>query len=226
MPDSIPFCGFDDRREVKIYHNGLLPHWRQEHCTYFVTFRLADSLPAPVVREMEYERDQWLLRHGIDSQAADWRSLLAQQPFEQRRHFERRTSALLEKHLDAGYGNCAMRDPCIAQKVAAAITHFHGTRLWVGDFVVMPNHVHALMRPFCSHELETILHSIKSFTANQINGLLGRTGRFWQRESYDHIVRDLDQLIAFQRYIAANSAKANLRNEQFIYHGATWHLDE
>jgi type I restriction enzyme R subunit len=57
---SIPFRGFDEFGDMHSYYHGHLPHWRQSGCTYFVTFRLADSLPQRVVDEIEYERDQWL----------------------------------------------------------------------------------------------------------------------------------------------------------------------
>lgn len=101
--------------------------------------------------------------------------------------------------------------------------HFHHSRVMVGDYVVMPNHVHALLTPLTGHELEDILHSIKSYTANEINRSLGRTGTFWQKESYDHVVRDFDQLEAYQQYIAANPTKAKLPDGGFILSQAIYH---
>jgi len=209
-----------------MYQHGMLPHWRQVGCTYFVTFRLDDSLPLPVVREMEHERHQWLQRHGIDSQAANWKALFARLPPETRRDYERRIGVSLDKHLDAGHGSCALKTPSIAQIVSKALTYFHGTRVYSGDYVVMPNHVHALLRPIDEHELEDILHSIKSYTANQINKVMERSGELWQRQSYDHIVRDFDQLKAFQEYIAANPVKAKLNTGEFLSHRAAWRPDE
>jgi hypothetical protein len=72
----IRFRGFDERGEVRIYHHGILPHWRQAGCTYFVTFRQDDSLPAPMLREIEYERHLWLGRRGIDPNERNWKNLL------------------------------------------------------------------------------------------------------------------------------------------------------
>ena len=80
----------------------------------------------------------------------------------------------------------------------------------------MPNHVHALLTPIEDHELEDILQSIKGFTAREINQALKRNGGLWQRESYDHIVREAEQLQAYQQYIAANPSKANLRAGEYI----------
>ena len=75
----------------------------------------------------------------------------------------------------------------------------------------MPNHVHVLLTPITPHELEANLKSIKGFTATQVNRALGIKGKLWQRDNYDHIVRDREQLEAFQKYIARNPAKANLQ---------------
>ena len=45
MDASLPFREFDESGEVRIYYHGILPHWRQTGCTYFVTYRLADPYP-------------------------------------------------------------------------------------------------------------------------------------------------------------------------------------
>jgi putative DNA methylase len=67
--------------------------------------------------------------------------------------------------------------------------------------------------------LSGIMHSLKSYTANQANQLLGRTGQFWQHESYDHWVRDDDELERIVSYIASNPIKAGLaqRPEQWSW---------
>ena len=44
-------------------HTRNLPHWEQVGVTYFLTFRLADSLPQVKVRQWREERDQWLKHH-------------------------------------------------------------------------------------------------------------------------------------------------------------------
>ena len=46
------------------------------------------------------------------------------------------------------------------------------------------------------------------------------------RESYDHIVRDFEQLLAFQKYIHANPVKANLMANEFVLQEASYCLDE
>ena len=65
---------------MRLYFTGVLPHWRQPGCTYFVTFRLNDSIPLGIVREIEYERHQWLQHRGIDPSEKEWMQLLIKSP--------------------------------------------------------------------------------------------------------------------------------------------------
>ena len=55
---------------------------------------------------------------------------------------------------------------------------------------MMPNHVHVVLRILPGQDLAKVLHSWKSFTAKMANQMLRRDGAFWQREYYDHLVRD------------------------------------
>jgi putative DNA methylase len=58
--------------------------------------------------------------------------------------------------------------------------------------------------------LSSIMHSLKSYTANRANEVLGRRGQFWQHESYDHWVRDLEELERIVNYIRRNPVEAGL----------------
>jgi REP element-mobilizing transposase RayT len=88
--------------------------------------------------------------------------------------------------------------------VETALRHFDGVRYRLGEHVIMPNHVHALVMPLAPWTLSEILHTWKSYTAKQINRELGQTGPFWQKESFDHIVRSEAALTHFTRYIRDN----------------------
>ena len=68
----------------------------------------------------------------------------------------------------------------------------------------MPNHIHAIVTPFGVERLSVIVASWKSFTAKEINKQIGRSGPFWQQESFDHIVRNAESLQKFREYIRAN----------------------
>ena len=81
--------------------------------------------------------------------------------------------------------------------------------------VVMPDHVHILLQPMEKGEkgfypLAEILHSIKSYSANQINKILKRRGTVWLDESFDRIVRDANELQEKLNYIINNPLENGL----------------
>jgi folate-binding protein YgfZ len=96
----------------------------------------------------------------------------------------------------------------IASVVQDALLHFHELRYWLHAWSIMPNHVHVVVKPFPPHELSEIVHSWKSFSAHRANKLLGRKGKFWQSEYYDHLVRNADDLQRCIEYTINNPEKA------------------
>ncbi len=184
-----------DRTEPVANLSGNLPHWRQSGTTYFVTFRTADSLPKEKLSQWEAERIEWLRTHPEPHTDAD------------RRNYYERFPERLQHWLDQGFGASFLARPVLKKIVQDALRHFDGDRYDLGEFIVMPNHVHALVTPLNEHELSAILHSWKSFTATAINKRLGQTGAFWQKESFDHIVRSPDSLEKFAQYIRDNPKK-------------------
>jgi hypothetical protein len=70
----------------------------------------------------------------------------------------------------------------------------------------MPNHVHAIVATIGEHQLTSILHSWKSFSAHEFNRILNSSGRVWLSESFDHIVRSAEQLKKFEAYIRNNAS--------------------
>jgi primosomal protein N' (replication factor Y) len=121
----------------------------------------------------------------------------------------------MEQLLDSGHGSCALGQPEVAILIENALKHFDGTRYQLGDFVVMPNHVHVLVRPAANETLESILHSWKSFTAKQANALLKTTGVFWRNDYFDHLVRSQAQHEKLRRYIGENPGKARLNGDSY-----------
>ena len=124
-----------------------------------------------------------------------------------RRDYFERFPQRFQYWLDQGYGACVLAQLELSEIVEAAPRHFDGERYELGEFVVMPNHVHVLVTPLNDHELSDILHSWKSYTAKVINRQLGKTGTFWQKESFDHIVRNGDAVEKFAEYIRDNPRK-------------------
>jgi len=197
--------------------------------TSFVTFRLAGTLPQSVLAAWaaEQEKAKERIRLRGDELTADEEAPI-----------QRLFSDAVEAYLDAGEGDCWLRDARIAGLVADALKHFDGSRYQLHAWCVMPNHVHAVftvphavappsrrlegVAPASSRPeqdgrqdggatpLAVILHSWKSFTANQSNRTLGRTGEFWQREYYDHLIRDEADFRRCVRYTVDNPVKAGL----------------
>lgn len=179
-----------------------LPHWRQDGATYFVTFRLADSLPQSKLRELKQIRSDWERRHPPP------RSV------EQEDEIAREIRERAERWLDQGMGSCRLREAGVADMVVALL-HFQDARYDLGSFVIMPNHVHLIVRPLdaARYDLEDILQSWKGYTARRI-GVLG-DGRLWQEESYDHIIRDEASLYRVVQYIGQNPRLARLNADEY-----------
>lgn len=189
-----------------------LPHWFQKDSTYAVTFRLADSLPQTVIQSYRLEKEH-LNKLRREAQA-DGNSAQEQDATKQ---LENLYNEKIDKALDQGHGECYMKDSTVAQIVTDAITHFDGERYDLAAWCVMSNHVHLLIKPRVGHSLSDILKSIKNFSATEANKHLDRTGTFWKKESYDHIIRDDKDFWNQLEYIKYNPIKAGLDNYQFVF---------
>jgi REP element-mobilizing transposase RayT len=185
-----------------------LPHLRKEGVTYFLTFRLNDSLPGEVVSALRAEREGWLRRVDAERRAGELSKATLQAWADLRtRHFLK-----VETIMDAGHGSCVLRESASRKVVAEALRYFEGVRCRMAAYVVMPNHVHALCHPLPERAIEDLIGSWKKHSADTINRSLGRTGQLWQHETFDRIVRDKMEFQRVVQYIARNPAKARLRN--------------
>lgn len=199
-------------------HLRCLPHWYMPGAAHFVTYRLAGTLPANVVGKLKAEKERVLANRPIESSSV-----------ENRRQVHKLLFAKYEHYLDTQQQHINwLRQPRIAAVIRSNLYHHHGSKYHLMSYCVMPNHVHVLLLPMpnsivergeegavgetedSKSPLSSIMHSLKSFTANKANRLLGRTGKFWQPESYDHWVRDDDELERIVNYIRANPVKAGL----------------
>jgi REP element-mobilizing transposase RayT len=187
-----------------IHFRGYLPHVKREGADYFVTFRLADSLPKEVLLRYERERAE-RLRLVLEAKRSGSKTTDSEEALN--RNFRRR----IERYLDQGSGACHLRQPEIADLVAGALKFFHGERYLLREWVVMPNHVHVLVWPMPNRLVGEIVKSWKQFTSTQAKRTLGLApGRFWQPEPYDHWVRDDEERARIRRYIRNNPVKAGL----------------
>ncbi len=222
---KLSFQTFDERAVVRIYRHDFLPHLRQTGCTYFVTFRLADSIPEGVLREWRSHRRRWLDARGIDQRSEGWRQQFGLLADIEKRTYERIHAKQLFEELDKFHGSNCLNEKAVADELESSIRFFDGSRFLLGDFVIMSNHVHLLMTPLQGFELEDVLHSIKSYSSNKINRILSRAGSLWMKESYDRLVRDGEELLRTQDYIRANPVKAGLRDGEFVLHQAEYGVE-
>ena len=203
-PTSSPYL--NPEKEIQKHQPHILPHWQQDSKLYFVTWRLADSLPAEKLNEWTAERNAWLAENP-----EPWNDTIENE-------YHEKFSQTIDRWLDAGSGECVLKNPAIANLVSDALLHFDGDRYLIDSFVVMPNHVHAMFHLAPGIKLEDVLQSWKSFTAKSINKVLGLEDTLWQREYWDRMVRDADHRANISDYIAKNPERAKLKEGEYVLH--------
>lgn len=163
------------------FYRQNLPHFTPNDSPYFVTFRLANTLPMDLLRTKKLQSDAGTISF---------------------REYDR----LLDR---AESGDHWLKDPRLAKVVMDAM-HFHEhTRYTLWAYTVMSNHGHVMLSLNDGERLWDVLRMIKSFTARQCNDLLRRQGAFWQHESYDHVVRQ-NEFAKTIFYILRNPVAAGL----------------
>lgn len=210
-----------------------LPHWYMPGAAHFVTFRLAGSLPRQFIDDMK-QRKELLLNQRRD----------AMSEAEHREHVHKLLFAAYDEQLDHSRDEHWLSDPRVSAIVRGSLHYLHGRKYELLSHSIMPNHVHVLFLPYDSSKrsretglrtgeigetddrkspLSSIMHSLKSFTAHEINRVLGLDGQFWQHESYDHWVRDDDELERIVGYINGNAVKAGLSEKPHEYFWCSAH---
>ena len=174
-----------------------LPHGYREGSTaiYWITFRLADSLPKSEIDALKKEKERFMSEHP-----KPWSN-------EIRQSYRERFHARIEAWLDAGHGSCLLAKPELRQHVINALLKFDGERHDLISGVITPNHVRLLLRLRAGIELGQLLKGIKGTSAKWINKATGLTGKpLWMDESYDQIARSKEELEAFRKYIRDHPA--------------------
>ena len=132
-----------------------------------------------------------------------------------RKYVLRRVAAEIDQSRNCvGEGLCALpqtRLTNIGAEVEEAILHINNyTQYSVDNYVIMPNHIHLLItisEPAGGHRdppLQAVIGQMKSYTTRKY----GKT--LWQRSFYDHIIRDMNDYLAYWQYIDENPAKWEL----------------
>ncbi|HXD30783.1 MAG TPA: hypothetical protein VN643_06695 [Pyrinomonadaceae bacterium] len=211
--------------EYRQFRRRKLPHIHPPGSTLFLTLRLADSIPKVVVQQWKAEKD-WLKGEviRISRKANDDQRVENLNQQERLLSFHRKWFAYQAKH-----GPTWLRNDAIAQIIVDSLKHRDGKVFNLCSYCVMSNHLHTVFRPLLDERslrealidgrptyfssdapLDVIMHSFKSYTANQANKLLRRSGAFWETESYDHVIRNEAEFNRIQNYVVKNPVKAGL----------------
>ncbi len=139
------------------HERGYLPHRDEPGLTQFVTFHLADSFPIAL-------HSEWVALLEVEDDR------------------ERRKQA--EAYLDRGRGQCHLNRANVAKLVEDALRFHHGRWYDLRAWVVMPNHLHILIK-VRDTPLSKIVKELKRYTAREANKLLRQHGAFWADDYFD-----------------------------------------
>jgi len=209
-------------QEEPIFYRRNLPHIQPKNSGFFITFRLANSLPTHVLQELRDERE--VEQSDLTTQLREGR--LGEREYRQASYRLQKQAFVrfdtwLDRYEDGPHWLAQDRN---AQIVADEMHALHGERYRLLAFCIMSNHVHLLVDTTgfhlvspahkagatTSYPLTDTLRLLKGRTARYCNQVLGRKGAFWHHESYDHVVRDASELGRIVRYIYNNPVKARL----------------
>ncbi len=176
------------------FHRRNLPHYYQPNSTYFITFRIKDSIPLDKLLLINNKYEDIRLKNITDSGKINQNYFI---------------------EYDDLLHNCNLQlylhNTNLAEIVKHEIHKNDNKDYKLICYSIMPNHVHLVFHLLeNSKGISTIMHSIKRVSAYRINKYLGKNGNFWQSESYDHIVRDNDELNKIIEYTLMNPVKAGI----------------
>ena len=169
------------------FYRRRLPHWEIEGAWYYLTLRLYGSISQAVFNtwqiEAEQKRQSLIRKYGRLSPQLE-RAI----SYEQIRKAER----YLDSQIHVRY----LEHPLAAEAFVNNLERGTEKLYRLGPWVVMPNHAHLILTPQLDERnepirLARILQHVKGASALEINRILKRSGRLWQREYFDRIIRSM-----------------------------------
>jgi REP-associated tyrosine transposase len=182
-----------------VFYTRKLPHWQPREETFFITYRLAGSIPISTIEKLR--QDYIKEKQHPDNQALEKKDEI------RRKHFLAFENEL-DNNLNEPYW---LKEEKIATIVMESLL-FNDNKLYtLLATCIMSNHVHILLRllPTAS-SLSIVMQNHKKFTAVHSNKFLQRSGPFWAEESFDTIIRDNSHFYNTVFYIIQNPVKARL----------------
>jgi REP-associated tyrosine transposase len=199
--------------ERERFRRRLLPHWDMPGAAYFVTGCLEGSIPAQGLLEVaRYRSKLKQLKKPSALNDREWEI-----------HRWKLAFVKLEDWLDRKPANRILQRPELAHIVVDSMYHFAEQRYDLLAYVAMPSHFHWVFQPrdewvrqFSDDRRsprQQIMYSLRRYSAARCNRILERRGAFWQHESYDHWIRDANEMDRVIQYVEENPVKAGLVNE-------------
>lgn len=192
------------------WHNrGYLPHYDASNKYQMITYRLADSLPQVKIKALD--------------------EIPIKQTLERRKR--------IETFLDQGYGSCILQNENCAKTIIESWQFFDKQRYDIIAYVVMPNHVHLMIKTYDTFKIGQLVKTWKSRSIKEIRkhfknadcqsalpAILQVGEPFWQREYWDRFIRDENHFIQAVNYIHENPVKAGLCNSPEEWQWSSIHL--
>ncbi len=189
-----------------IVHKDL-PHINAYDRYQYITYRLADSLPYEIIETMRL-------------------ALLEYYENDRKKELTNR----INNYIDNGYGSSILAHPLIGNMILKNWQHFSGKLYDLIEWVIMPNHVHLIIKEYKESDINVIIDKWKSYSSKQIiklsesitnnvdfyiykkeslNNLI-KSKKIWQRNYWDHYIRSDEELYNTIDYIYQNPVKAGL----------------
>lgn len=192
------------------FYHRKLPHYQPAEATFFVTFRLAGSIPKDVIRRLR--ENHQLIKKGILAQKDLTDKEKRELQYVAQKQLFADTDAFLDTNPNEPYW---LKEKAVAEIVSEAIHYRDMKQYDLQAYTIMPNHVHMMMTLLPDAPvLFKVMQHLKRNVAKMSNKVLGRTGlAFWEDESYDHVVRDEKEFYRILNYILRNPIKAGFVKE-------------
>jgi putative transposase len=222
---TLPFMHSNFTPEYKRY----LPHFQHLGATFFVTFRLADSLPKLFL-------DKTTAQYALTKAKIEQSDVSAPEKKIQIEILQRSYFIEYDQALDKCYnGPVWLKEPLVAKHVIEQLQRYDGQYYRLIGFTIMPNHVHTLLDfsiqlppeqesgvPSNYRNLSAVIDLVKGASARLANLTLKRTGsKFWQAGYHDRYIRDARHLTGAINYLKQNPVSAGLC-KHWMEHPFTW----
>ncbi len=204
-----------------------LPHFQQPGQTYFLTWDLQSAVPpkafARYASELEMLKSQINFLEQQKSNSSEIEKINQDYNSVKRQYIK-----AYDDMLDSD------RNPKIdlsktenLEILIGALQFWEGQKLQNIAFTIMPNHVHWVVKLLDKDNngnpvyLQDILQSVKRHSSNKINKVENRSGKLWQKESFDTTIRNVKHLYNAIKYTLNNPVKAGLVSNWREWKG-TW----